>query len=439
MKIYKSNQYFRKRLFILNLIFILIITITSLFIVYYWSFYHFKNIFEDRVIDEYTLKNAESLGIENEWILGVSTHSVDVLELTYGKEVSEHIKKNALTQDEIYKLYTEKVDGKDVIYTIALDNKDGEFLYKYSVIKNIYIGIFPKLLLTFFIFSCFLGFISYIYIKFISKHFYSSIDKLKDYAQNLEKLNLGVTPLDIETNDVNLNKLAKTFKNMHIKLCEKDDLQNATLQYISHEMKTPVMIIESYAVSAKVGIYPNGNLESSLNTILNQTDRIKIKVQSLLQFTKLSSKDIKKENFIISEVFDIVLSNYKVNIEKVKNFKFIINRDIEIFADKENFQILIENLIENQLKYCDNFISIRVFEKTDKLVMLFFNDGEIIDNDLKKLLFMPFSKGYNGSNGLGLSICKAILSYHKGNIELLNNKKGVLFKIEIPKIYNKNS
>lgn len=49
------------------------------------------------------------MGIKNEWLLGVSTDSIDVLEATYNEETRDHIYQQALNQQEIEKFYREKL------------------------------------------------------------------------------------------------------------------------------------------------------------------------------------------------------------------------------------------------------------------------------------------------------------------------------------------
>lgn len=56
-----------------------------------------------------------------------------------------------------------------------------------------------------------------------------------------------------------IGKLARSFENMRIRLVKQDEAQQSFLQNISHELKTPVMVIRSYAQSILDGIYPNEN------------------------------------------------------------------------------------------------------------------------------------------------------------------------------------
>ena len=427
------NQRFYKKFFIISVIFAFAIAVSALCIIYYWSFYHYNHIFEDRVIDEQNLKYAEEMGIKNEWLLGVSTDSIDVLEATYNENIKNHIYQQALSQQEIKKFYREKIDNKELIYCISLTPKNGEFFYKYSVIRDLYHEIFPYIVASLAGFVVLLIIILYFYFRFVEKQFSSELSHLQAYAQKLENLNLNIEPIKPCNSNNLIEALENSFYETHIKLLKKEQLQKSSLQYISHEMKSPIMIIESYVVSAKEKIYPMGTLDNSLNIILEQTDRMKEKVSSLLTYVTLSTREIQKEIFSLSDMFKTILNDYHVQIQVLRHTRFHIHPCLNIFADRHKMRVVLENILENQLKYSDSQIAIRAYKnQKDQIVMLFYNDGETISPELKKQIFTPFSKGYNGSNGLGLSITKMVLLQHQGDIELLSTRKGTLFCITIP-------
>ena len=98
---------------------------------------------------------------KNEWLLGVSTDSIDVLEATYNEETRDHIYQQALNQQEIEKFYREKIDNKELIYCISLTPKNGEFFYKYSVIRDLYHEVFPYIVGSLAAFVILLVFILY--------------------------------------------------------------------------------------------------------------------------------------------------------------------------------------------------------------------------------------------------------------------------------------
>ncbi len=421
-----------KKIFVLSLLLIVIITIAAMSIIYYWSFYHYNHIFEDRVIDEETLKYAKEIGVENEWLLGVNTHSIDVLEATYNKNVRDHIYNQALTQEKITQYYREKIDGKSMIYCIELCPGEGEFFYRYSVIRDLYHEVFPYIILTMGIFLVIVVLTLYLYVRFIEKQFSMGLAELQTYAQKLENLDLDIDPIELKHGNSIIEVLAGTFRKMHIRLAEKENLQKSSLQYISHEMKSPIMIIESYIVSAKDGIYPAGTLDDSFDTILEQTDRMKDKVSSLLRYVTLSTKDLKTDQFDLSNLLYSLLIDYQAQIHKKGINICHIQNKMDILADPERIRVVLQNLLENQLKYRNSLMAIRAYKKGNLITMLFYNDGETINNQLKEQIFTPFMKGYNGSNGLGLSITKMILLQHSGNIELLKTRLGTLFKVTLP-------
>ena len=427
------NQQFYKKFFIISVIFAFAIAVFALGIIYYWSFYHYNHIFEDRVIDEQNLKYDEELGIKNEWLLGVTTDSIDVLEATYNEDIKNHIYQQALSQQEVEKFYREKIDNKELIYCISLTPQNGEFFYKYSVIRDLYHEIFPYIVASLIGFVILLVIILYFYFQFVEKQFSSELTQLQVYAQKLENLDLNIEPVKPCNSNNLIEALENSFYEMHIKLLKKEQLQKSSLQYISHEMKSPIMIIESYAVSAKEKIYPIGTLDDSLNIILDQTARMKEKVSSLLNYVTLSTKEIQKEIFSLSDMFETILNDYHTQIYVLRHAYFHIHPHLNIFADKQKIRVVLENILENQLKYKDSQIAIRAYQnQKGQLIMLFYNDGKLISPELKKQIFTPFAKGYNGSNGLGLSITKMILLQHQGDIALLSTRKGTLFRITLP-------
>ena len=432
MKKNKIGRALYKNIFMFSLLLIVVIAISAMGILYYWSFYRYDHLFEDRIIDVKTLENAKKIGAENEWLLGVNTHSIDVLEATYNKDIKDHIYNQALTQEKVIQYYREKIDGKSLIYCIELCAEKGEFFYRYSVIRDLYHEVFPYYVLTMGIFFAIVVLALFLYVRFIDKQFSMELIELQAYAQKLENLDLNIDDIKPKYGNSIIEILAGTFREMHIRLVEKENLQKSSLQYISHELKSPIMVIESYIISAKDGIYPAGTLDDSFDTILEQTNRMKDKVSSLLKYVTISTMDLKKSQFDLSDLLYSLLIDYQAQIHKKGTHIYHIQNKMDILADSEKIRVVFQNLLENQLKYRNSLMAIRAYKKGDTIIMLFYNDGEIISDQLKKQIFTPFMKGYNGSNGLGLSITKMILLQHSGNIELLKTNQGTLFKVTLP-------
>lgn len=83
---------------IYGILFGLIIMSTSILTVYYWSFTYFEKLFEDQIISTHTLNKKETLGVKNEWILGVSTNSIEVVQGVHGDELATIIEDRAQSQ-----------------------------------------------------------------------------------------------------------------------------------------------------------------------------------------------------------------------------------------------------------------------------------------------------------------------------------------------------
>ncbi len=431
MKIKKKQPLLFTKITLLMAVFITAICIVVIGIVYFWSYYYFGHIFEDKVIDQFTEERNLDIGLDNEWILGVTAHHIDVVEAIHGTATAEHIYEEALKQIDKVKAYREKVDDKYILYMIEMDIKNGEKIYKYSVIKDIYKEVFPNISIFVAISSIFIFIVSIKMIRIITKKIYENIDKLKIYANEIAYYNLDAK-MNVDSDDQAIMDLAKSFIYMKDRLKEKDDVQQSMLQYISHELKTPIMIISSYTTSAKDEIFPKGDMNATLDTILAQTNRIQNKVEELLLIAKINVED---QHFIAQE---INISNLALHVIRNINYlnsskKMTINipEDLVVIGYKDELQILIENLINNQIKYSDEVIAIRAYVKDNSVCFLFYNDGEMVDYENRESLFKPFSKGFTGEHGLGLSICKKIVDIHKGEITLQKVKKGTFFKVTL--------
>ena len=431
MKIKKKQPLLFKKITLFMAVFVTIICIVVIGIVYFWSYYYFGQIFEDKVIDQFTEERNLDIGLNNEWILGVTAHHIDVVEAIHGTETAEHIYEEALNQIEKVKTYREKVDDKYIIYMIEMDIKNGEKIYKYSVIKDIYKEVFPDITIFIAISSIFIFIVSIKMIRIITRKIYENIDKLKVYADEIAYYNLDAK-MNVDSDDEAIMDLAKSFIYMKDRLKEKDDVQQSMLQYISHELKTPLMIISSYTTSAKDKIFPKGDMNATLDTILAQTNRIQNKVEELLLIAKINVEDqhFTAQAINISNLAFQVIRNINY-LNSSKKMMLSIPEDLLVIGYKDELQILFENLINNQIRYSDEVIAIRAYVKNHSVCFLFYNDGEMVDYKNRESLFKPFSKGFTGGHGLGLSICKKIIDIHKGEIILLPVKKGTLFKVTL--------
>ncbi|MFD2617193.1 sensor histidine kinase [Terrilactibacillus laevilacticus] len=239
-------------------------------------------------------------------------------------------------------------------------------------------------------------------------------------------------PFEWKNND-EFGQLSAQFERMRVNLLRYDESQKHFLQQASHELKTPIMIIQSYAQSAKDGIYPQGDLDDTMDVIINEASQMEKRVRKLIYYAKVDSLREKAPVFTrvvfgdlaneLKERFATQRPSVTIHVEGGQN---------EWYVDEEQWRILLENLLENALRYAKENVWLTT-ESTDLYTRLIVkNDGHPIPDDEMMNLFEPFRKGKQGQFGLGLSIVKRIVDRHSGTISIQNEQpNGVAFIVTI--------
>lgn len=225
--------------------------------------------------------------------------------------------------------------------------------------------------------------------------------------------------------DDELKLLDDTIDKMKEIILSQEKYKTEMYQNISHDFKTPIMVIKSY-----IEAYYDGTYDSDTVIDINdkQIKKLENKVKTLLELNKITYLQNSYKNDKKIEIQTTI----KELIEKYK----IINKNLkyEIKCDKKSityngtediWESIVNNLLNNFIRYAKSEIIITI--KENKII--FFNDGDNISNDIINDIFIPYKKGLKGENGLGLAIVK-------GNCDLLgykvlakNKKNGVEFII----------
>ncbi|TMW74017.1 sensor histidine kinase [Alteribacter natronophilus] len=240
-------------------------------------------------------------------------------------------------------------------------------------------------------------------------------------------------PFHWESDD-DFEKLSNQFEQMRQNLIKYDGAQKTFIQHASHELKTPIMVVKSYAQSVKDGVLPKENISSTMDVILEESERMEKRVKDMLYYTKLDSLQeatMEKELFAFGSIAYQMEERFRMQREDIEIR--ISGEKVYHYGDVEQLQILLENLVENALRYAESFIEISASETEQTTTLEVSNDGEKIPEKELEHLFTPFRKGNKGQFGLGLAIVKSICELHKGYPEVKNNEKGVSFTVVLPK------
>ncbi len=205
------------------------------------------------------------------------------------------------------------------------------------------------------------------------------------------------------------------------------------LQNLAHEFKTPIFAIQGYVDTLLSGAMENPEISKRfLQNTAKNVDRMVNLVEDLDEISKLESGEqpLYKENFIIQELIKEVFETLSIKIIS-KNIKCSIKKGCEapitVFADKEKIRQVINNLVENALKYGkkDGNVVASIYKTDGKHVLIEFSDDGIgiAEEHISRIFerFYRTDRGRSrdkGGTGLGLSICKHIIEAHGQNIHV---------------------
>lgn len=398
-------------------------------------FYRYSdNFYEDFISPEKkesSTKKIEDIRTVNHFIIYNENKIISSKPLSM--EFLNKIKSEIVEQKNIRQRYSGKVGDEKLFYVITKGEALNQDIYLVSYMWDSYREdlvktLFKKLILIMSI----VFLLSWIPAIWLSKYLSKPLVTLEKRVERLAKHEWN-EPVEVNRKD-EIGKLGDSIEELRNQLIYQDEVQQSFLQHVSHELKTPVMVIRSFAQAIEDGIYPKGDLERSVLVIDEEAERLEKRIGNLLYLTKLdylSNHELIKEVFsfdsLIKEVVDRLTWNRPEINWKIDLFQVDINGDIELW------RVVLENLLDNQLRYANEEISISLEERNENNILLrIWNDGPNIEPDVINSLFNQFSKGYKGEHGLGLAIVYRIVSLHDSKIWVVNEKSGVSFNIEIP-------
>lgn len=223
---------------------------------------------------------------------------------------------------------------------------------------------------------------------------------------------------------------------------EEERKRKEFIATISHELKTPITIISGQLEGMIYNIGKYKDRETYLRKSYESTLDLKLLVDEMMQISK---NEILERNLNIIEINLGDLLNELVNRqsylieEKNINLTLDINDNLIIKADKEKIIKVINNLINNAIKYSPQYESIYIrgykLKTTKRVKLEIENTGVTIDERYLSEVFNPFfriEKSRNrktGGSGLGLYIVSQILKSHDFDFNIQNRKNSVVFHI----------
>lgn len=264
----------------------------------------------------------------------------------------------------------------------------------------------------------------------------NEIDQLGDYINRLSS-NLEKTISELKSANVELQKdIDKKIK--------VDEIRKEFLSNVSHELKTPLALIQGYAEGLQECI--NDDQESRdfyCDVIVDEADKMNRMVKKLLTLNQLEfgNEQIIMERFNMTELIQgVVNSTHILMQQKNITLKLDVAQDEFVWADEFKIEEVVTNYVSNAVNHCDGDQVIRIFytkRPDNKLRVSVFNTGKPIPQEDIDQIWIKFYKvdkartrEYGGS-GIGLSIVKAIMDSFNQECGAVNHENGVEFWFEL--------
>ena len=217
--------------------------------------------------------------------------------------------------------------------------------------------------------------------------------------------------------------------------------------YVSHEIRTPVTLINSQleSILAQQGIPPS--VYRKVSSMQDNLQKVNNLINELLDFKK-GERLVESLHFsngdIVATLEKTAASFREYAVQRKINFEFLNQTDVlslRVWFDAVQMDKVLNNLLSNAFKHTPESgrIKLRLSQTEQSVVVSVRDTGSGVDPEYQKLIFEPFSQvpGDEAAalgSGLGLYITKGIVEAHGGTISLESEKgKGATFTITIPK------
>ena len=243
---------------------------------------------------------------------------------------------------------------------------------------------------------------------------------------------------------VSLLKLRKS--NLQLKEANDDVIKlnkrlNDFAYRLTHDLKSPInninFLLDVLNTDHK-SIFQNTEAEEYINLISNRVFYMENLIQDMLQYAKVTTKNIAYTNFNLNELVNSIISNIDVEGRIVLNSNL---SNTDIYSSKIAFLLIFQNLISNSKKYSDEekvIIDIDFIDTKSTYNFIYKDNGPGIPEEYWTKVFEMFETldQSNNSTGIGLGTVKSSVERLGGSIYLSkrrDGKKGACFNFSIKK------
>lgn len=304
-------------------------------------------------------------------------------------------------------------------------------------------------------------------VYFYSKRFVRPIEEMSDIAQRMSSLDFNAKIVNLPKDEIgtlgkSMNQMAEQLeetiselKSANIELkkdidrkIQLDEMRQEFLSHVSHELKTPIALIQGYAE----GLVDNVNEDAEsrefyCDVIIDEARKMNVMVQKLMTLNQIEfgQNQVEMQRFDIVELLsNIVESNEIRFLKKQASIRFEPSEPVYVWGDEFMIEDVVNNYVSNACNHIvpEGTATVWVEPKEDVARIWVYNDGnQIPEEDLEKVWIKFYkvdkarTREYGGS-GVGLSIVAAIMEAHGRAYGVENREHGVAFYFELERQKN---
>lgn len=268
-------------------------------------------------------------------------------------------------------------------------------------------------------------------------------DKIKvfcDVANEVAKGDFAVrVPIFFDKPRSEMDYLAVNFNKMLVEISSLENMRNNFIADVSHEIKTPLSVIQGYADLLQNKDLPDDKRTEYTYRLSQAIESLTNLVTNILKLNKIENQGIvQKECFSLDEQIRRCILAFEEKIEEKKLQLSVELEEITIESDKALLEIVWNNLISNAIKYTDysGEINVELKRENGKTIVIVKDSGCGMSAETLSRCFEKFYQGDSShsqeGNGLGLALVNQVVNLIDGEISVDSSlHKGTQFSVII--------
>jgi two-component system sensor histidine kinase GlrK len=267
---------------------------------------------------------------------------------------------------------------------------------------------------------------------------------IKNLTQEIHLLGTAGLSHAIEiSGPLELQALGSKLEWLRQSLHDSEQQKQQFLRHISHELKTPLSSLREGAdlLAEQVAGHLSQQQHEIVEIVRQNGIELQRLIENLLDYNQLPNQQLTLEEFNLEALWQELLSNYRISIDK-KNLQLKLHGDVEWWrADRYKLKTTLDNLLSNAINYTPEGGNIDIVWRTENanLVIDVANSGEPIPEEDKERVFEPFFQsaskrtGPIKGSGIGLSVARECVEVQGGSLNLAShNGLPICFRLICP-------